>query len=72
MTIIRLNSHKTLPQHINIDDDFLLRMTAENVYKPMAKRAKSASRFYTAQESDTHEYIVIVFIQHRVHSRIKF
>ena len=41
---------------MDIDDDLLLKLTAENVYKLTAKRAKSACRFYAAEESDTHEY----------------
>ena len=40
---------------MDIDDDLLLKMTVENFYKPVAVRAKSACRFYAAEESYTHE-----------------
>ena len=56
---------------MDIYDDFLLKTTAENIYKPTAKRAKSACRVYTVVESDTDKYIVLLFIQHRIHSQIK-
>ena len=42
----KLDTRKTLPQHMYIDDDFLLKMNAENVHKLMAKRANCACRFY--------------------------
>ena len=40
---------------MDIYDDFLLKMTAESVYKPTAKRAKSACRFHAAEKNNTHE-----------------
>ena len=43
--IIKLNALKSLLEHIDIYDDFPLKMTAENVHKPSVKRAKSARRF---------------------------
>ena len=40
---------------MDIDDDLLLKITVENVYKPTAKRSKSAPRFYAAENSEMHE-----------------
>ena len=56
---------------MDIDDDLLLKMRAENVCKPTAKSAKSACRFYAAEKSETHEWIVLGFIEHIIHSQIK-
>ena len=36
-TKIKLNARKTLPQHMEIHDDLLLKMTSQNVYKPTTK-----------------------------------
>ena len=50
-TKLELNDREALPQHMDINNALLLKMTAKNVYKPTAKTAKSACRFYAAEKS---------------------